>query len=85
MYIYLSQRFTFADMKAFKPRVIEVGVAFISTLIEPSTTATAATELAGFRADAALGTCRTDCWRGGGQIACGFGMNIAQQRKEVYL
>ena len=49
---------TFAGLEAFEPRVIEVGVADISAFLEPSTTTSATTELAGFRAGATLGTCR---------------------------
>ena len=70
MYIQLwvSSQLTFAGMKAFKPRVIEVGVAFISTLLEPSTATSATTEFAGSLDGAALeayGTeCRYACRRG---------------------
>ena len=71
---YFSQKLTFAGLKALKPRVIKVGVTFISALLEPSATTSATTQLAGFRAGAALGTCGTDCCRGGGQMTCGFGM-----------
>ena len=55
---YFSQKLTFAGLKALKPRVAEVGVADISALLEPSATRSTTIELAGFRAGAALGTCR---------------------------
>ena len=58
MYIQLSLQLTFAGLKALKPRVIEVRVANISALLKPSTTTSATTELTGFRAGTALGTCR---------------------------
>ena len=51
---------TFAGLKAFKPRVAEVGVAFISAFLEPSATTRATTEFASFRAGAALGTCEAN-------------------------
>ena len=42
--------------------MIEIGVAFISTILIPSTAASAAAALAGLSKGAALGTCGTD-WR----------------------
>ena len=40
--------------------MIKVGVPGISTLLEPSTAATATTEFAGFRDNAAFGACSAD-------------------------
>ena len=47
---------TLARQGSLMPRVIKVGVAFISALVEPSTIASTTIELAIFCADAALGT-----------------------------
>ena len=51
-----SLQFTFAGLDALSPRVVEVRVTGLSALLEPSTTATAATGFAGSLVDAALGT-----------------------------
>ena len=52
---------TFACLYALEPRVIELGVAGISTFLEPSTAGSATTQLAGFLVSATLGTHATDC------------------------
>ena len=57
----------FAGLNALIPRVIKLGVASTSTVSEPRTTATAATNFPGFRDDAACGADETDgrrrgCW-----------------------
>ena len=52
----MSRELTFARLDALSPRVIEIGVAGISTFIEPSTAASTAAGLAGFRKGATLAT-----------------------------
>ena len=59
MYVHEEQDFhqrTFAGPNALNPCMIKVCVAGISTLVEPSTAASAATEFAGFLNSAAVGT-----------------------------
>ena len=51
-----SKKLTFAGLNALNPCVIEVCVAGISAVLEPSTAASATTEFAGFLDAAALGT-----------------------------
>ena len=51
-----SQQLTFACLDALVPRVIKLCVAGISTVLEPSTIASATTEFAGFLGSTALGT-----------------------------
>ena len=50
-----SKKLTFAGLNALDPCMIEVWVASISTVLEPSTAASATTEFAGFLNAAALG------------------------------
>ena len=51
---------TFAGLFALIPRMIEIGVAFISTIFIPSTAASATTSLARVSEGAALATYGTD-------------------------
>ena len=66
---------TFAGIDALTPRVIEIRVAEIATLLEPSTATSATTELAGSLDGAALGARGTWFHRypGGGDLAWGGG------------
>ena len=59
---YSSQHsvLTFAGQDALDPCVIKIWVADISTVLEPSTAASAATEFAGCLHIAALGACGAD-------------------------
>ena len=50
-----SKKLTFTGLNALDPCMIEVWVASISTVLEPSTAASATTEFAGFFDTAALG------------------------------
>ena len=61
--IYFSIELTFAGIHAFKPPVISVSVAGTSAFLEPRTTGSATTDLAGFLEGAALETCHhtDDC------------------------
>ena len=70
--IQSSLQLTFAGLNALRPRVIEVRVTGTSALLKPSTTATTAIALAGFRDDATLGTYR--CGGDGHHRALCFGM-----------
>ena len=56
---------TFAGLDALTPGVLKLRIAGVSALLEPITTAYAATALAGFLDDATLGACSTDCRCGG--------------------
>ena len=58
----------FAGLDTLVPRVIKLGVTRTSAVSEPRTTATAATDFARFRDDAAFGAYGTNgrrrgCWR----------------------
>ena len=61
----MTHKLTFASLVAFEPCVVKLRVAGISTLVEPSATRSATTELAGFFEDAALGAYSTVCRCGG--------------------
>ena len=60
----------FASLHAFHPRVINVGVSAGTTVLEPSTTGSAAAEFAGFLDDNAFGTHGRDSRR----RHCGVGI-----------
>ena len=47
---------TFASLKTFKPGVVKSGVTVVATVVEPSSTRSAAAEFAGFLENSALST-----------------------------
>ena len=51
-----KSKLTCAGLHALEPRVVELGVARISTIVEPSTAGSATAGFAGFLFEAALGT-----------------------------
>ena len=74
-------------MDALVPRVIKLGVTSTSTVPEPRTTATAATDFHRFRDDAAFGAYGTDdcrrCWWWCAYV--GIGQNTNWKRERVNL
>ena len=59
----MYHKLTNAGRDALKPRVIEIGVSGLSTILVPSTVASATTELASFFNGATFATNGNNFWR----------------------
>ena len=73
----------FAGLDALIPRVIKLGVTSTSAVLEPRTTATAATDFPRFYDDAAFGAYRADgCSRGCWCVHVGIGQNAEKTKTQ---